>query len=106
MADNYLMKLRDPKWKERADQIRVARKHTCEVCGTKDAYMHVHHIYYDKNKEPWEYDDECYACLCPNCHSVVHKEVKKVSSLLALAAVKNNFDYMKVYSCLKAGRIL
>ena len=106
MSSDYLIRLQDPKWKEKADQIRVQRKHTCECCGTKNAAMQIHHIYYQKGLDPWGYDDECYSCLCPKCHRIVHAENKKVSSLLSYAAICNSFDYIKIYNYLKLGGII
>lgn len=40
-----------------------------------ESQLHVHHQYYAKGKNPWEYPDDCFIVLCENCHQIVHKEI-------------------------------
>ena len=36
--------------------------------------LNVHHTYYQIDKLPWEYPDECLQTLCRSCHEKVHEE--------------------------------
>lgn len=35
--------------------------------------MHVHHTYYQKGLNPWEYPKESVQALCWDCHEELHK---------------------------------
>ncbi len=35
--------------------------------------LHVHHKYYIKGKNPWEYNSEALITVCSKCHSKIHK---------------------------------
>ena len=45
---------------------------TCQICGCNDKQLHVHHIYYDDDKKPWEYKDSALITLCKDCHEYEH----------------------------------
>ena len=49
-----------------------------KIVISKDETLHVHHLYYEKNKAPWDYPEEALQCLCENCH----KEAKGLQALL------------------------
>lgn len=36
--------------------------------------LEVHHSFYDKSKEPWEYPNDSLITLCTECHKRIHKE--------------------------------
>lgn len=77
---NYKEKLRDPKWLSRRREILDRDKHRCLLCGEKDnillghhAVLNVHHLRYEKDKEPWEYPDGDLVTLCQRCHETIHE---------------------------------
>jgi hypothetical protein len=37
-------------------------------------YLNVHHTFYQKGKNPWEYEDQHLITLCQPCHFKVHEE--------------------------------
>ena len=43
---------------------------------TNFASLNVHHKYYVRRKQPWEYDDDALITLCSDCHGKVHEENK------------------------------
>lgn len=55
----------------------------CEGCGDTESQLQVHHGYYEKGKEPWEYEDDTLWCLCDRCHEDAHKDRNAVCSELA-----------------------
>ncbi len=65
---SYFEKLKDPKWQEKRLRILDRAGFACEWCGTTDTTLHVHHGYYTRGKEPWEYGDDTLYCLCEHCH--------------------------------------
>ena len=102
---DYKSKLKDPRWQKKRLEIMSRDNFKCTLCGNSKAEL-VHHIYYEKGLNPWEYDDECYVTLCCECHPVAHREIKKISSIIALSVLLNKKTFIDVQNCLKAGRIL
>lgn len=75
---NYSEKLKDPRWQRRRLEKMSASEWKCEICGDGKEELHVHHPYYDSEKEPWEYSDINLQCLCSTCHTLSHLDRKKV----------------------------
>lgn len=65
--DSYAQKLKDPRWKSLRRQVLELHGHRCLLCGKKA--WQVHHQFYVRGKEPWEYDIEDLTPLCGPCHS-------------------------------------
>lgn len=56
-------------------------KFSCRVCHDKETSLHVHHTYYRKNTEPWDYPDEALVTLCEACHGRVEAVKRSVSEI-------------------------
>lgn len=65
---NYIEKLKDPRWQKIRLQVFERDGWKCQNCDSKDNTLCVHHKYYIKNAEPWEYPLEALATLCLDCH--------------------------------------
>lgn len=65
---NYSVKLKDPRWQKKRLEVLERAGWKCEECGENNETLHVHHCWYEKNKEPWEYRENCLKCLCESCH--------------------------------------
>ena len=79
----YSEKLRDPRWQRiRIDVWRRAGC-MCEACGNDKESLEVHHCYYEKGKEPWDYPLSCFLLLCESCHSEWHEEKQKLERTFA-----------------------
>ena len=55
----------------------------CECCGDTESQLQVHHGYYEKGKEPWEYEDDTLWCLCDKCHEKAHAFKNAIDVALA-----------------------
>jgi cytochrome c553 len=64
----YLKKLRDPRWQKKRLQILSRDGWACQSCGDTETTLNVHHKYYKKNADPWDYLDEPLVTLCEICH--------------------------------------
>ncbi|MES2586979.1 MAG: hypothetical protein V4536_08680 [Pseudomonadota bacterium] len=79
----YFEKLRDPRWQKKRLEVMQNNDFACEKCGDSENTLNVHHKYYFKGREPWEYEAEQLALLCENCHEEMHSEesfLKLISS--------------------------
>lgn len=85
MAYNYLTKkiygekLLDPRWQKKRLEVLKDNEFTCQYCGDKENTLHVHHLSYNINGNPWDVPQYALMCLCENCHKVEH-----LSNLTAL----------------------
>ncbi len=66
----YAEKLRDPRWTAKREEVLKLNEYECLNCGTTADYarLEVHHPYYLRNREPWEYGTDELMCLCSACH--------------------------------------
>ena len=75
---NYAELLRNPRWRERREEILFLDDYTCRDCFDTESTLHVHHIYYEKGHFPWEYPDNLLITLCYGCHEIEHERQKKL----------------------------
>ena len=74
---SYKRKLANPLWQKKRLEILTRDDFACLLCKDKETELHIHHNYYTKGKEPWEYDGDCYFTLCAHCHYEVEEMKKK-----------------------------
>ena len=72
MPKTYAEKLKDPRWQKKRLLILERAGWACESCEEKTKTLHVHHLYYRRNAEPWDYPDDALRCLCEDCHASDH----------------------------------
>ena len=77
----YQEKLQDFRWINKANEIKDRDNNTCQVCGSGDN-LHVHHVLYQFDLDPWDYVDEALITLCKDCHKKEHEAKDKIKSLL------------------------
>lgn len=65
----YSEKLKDPRWQKRRLEIFNRDKFACRKCGDEKTTLAVHHLYYERGKEPWDYPADALVTLCEPCHN-------------------------------------
>lgn len=100
----YWQKLKDPRWQRKRLDVMKREEFTCELCGSKERTLNVHHGYYRKAADPWEYETDTLHCLCEECHEDIQNltaeiqraiafiPIGKLSSILGIMATLVNFD--------------
>lgn len=73
----YSEKLKDPRWQKKRLEILERDKFTCKKCDDTETTLHVHHLKYQKGKNPWEYNKKDLITLCEHCHQLI-EEYKKI----------------------------
>ena len=73
-TSSFFDKYKHPKWQKRRLEIMELYAFTCGICSSKEKTLNVHHLYYVKDRDPWEYGDDELMCLCQDCHQWVHKK--------------------------------
>lgn len=79
---NYSEQLKHPNWQRRRLEMLNAADFKCTACGSDDETLHVHHKYYKKNVQVWEYTDNELIVLCANCHSLEHERQDIVNNIV------------------------
>lgn len=73
---SYSEKLKHPLWQQKRLLIFERDNWTCLSCNRNclkhGLTMHVHHIKYLPNLEPWEYDNSHLVTYCELCHNTEH----------------------------------
>lgn len=64
----YADKLKDPRWQKKRLEILERDKWMCRGCCEKEKTLHVHHIFYVPQCEPWEIPNGLLVTLCCDCH--------------------------------------
>lgn len=72
MNEAYQEKLRNPLWQKRRLEVLELCNWRCQICGSRDRTLNVHHKVYIKNHEPWDYEDYLLTTLCEDCHKKQH----------------------------------
>jgi hypothetical protein len=85
---SYFEKLRDPRWQRKRLEILGAQGFTCQRCSDGSSPLHVHHAFYAKGLEPWEYEAGAYVVLCESCHETAEVERRAVVRLSGLMMAK------------------
>lgn len=82
----YAEKLKDPRWQRKRLEILQRDDFTCVACGDKEEALHVHHGFYRRNCEPWDYPSESLWTLCEACHEeeqrfmdMIHEEIGRIN---------------------------
>lgn len=78
----YSEKLRDPRWQRKRLEVMQRDNFQCVLCGTGDETLHVHHGYYEKGNDPWDYDDCSLWTLCKECHEAVASKLDRIKTSL------------------------
>ena len=97
----YSEKLKDPRWQKKRLEILNRDKFRCKRCYDETSTLNVHHLRYEYNKEPWEYDDECLTTLCDECHQYEHDHKEEFGKMLIAALYKKGFlsDELRAIAC-------
>lgn len=70
--------LTDPRWQRRRLEILERDGFKCRVCERGDSSLHVHHGYYQRGVEPWDYPAESLWTLCQDCHGATEAAMLEI----------------------------
>jgi hypothetical protein len=72
----YAKKFQTKRWQKKRAKILKRDNFKCQMdlcCSdSDDGMLHVHHIVYMKDRDPWDYDDRLLITLCSECHKRIH----------------------------------
>lgn len=78
---NYSEKLKDPRWQSKRFEILERDGFMCTNCKS-EIHLHVHHLGYIFNKDPWQYENDMLITLCKDCHTNLTEIKNEVISMV------------------------
>lgn len=76
----YAEKLKDQRWEDKRIHILRRDNSCCKLCGSHEN-LHVHHILYEEDTDPWDYDENYLITVCEFCHNRIHAQLQQNSHL-------------------------
>ena len=89
---SYASKLKHPNWQKKRLLILSRDNWTCLDCRSKDKQLHVHHLVYNKNGNPWDVPDDWLVTVCFDCHKRRHSKNKILNKKIS-KVFKNKRKY-------------
>lgn len=74
---DYKEEIKSPEWQKVSAEIKQRDLWTCQLCGSKNKQLHVHHRYYRQGLHYWDYPDSALITYCEECHKAVSINEKK-----------------------------
>jgi len=68
MNKEYTEKFKDPRWQRKRLEILERDNWCCQRCYDDTKILHIHHCFYEKNHDPWDYPNDSLITLCEDCH--------------------------------------
>jgi hypothetical protein len=94
----YVEKLKDPRWqKKRLERLEMS-KFTCDNCNGNEEELHVHHKYYQKGKDPWDYEFDDFIVFCKGCHDSWHEAKSKLDKVIGNIHLAKCIDRISGYA--------
>lgn len=99
----YAEKLKDPCWQKKRLEVLDRDDFTCQHCHSETKTLHVHHLDYLPDREPWDYPIEFFLTLCESCHEEETIERPKDEKLIlrwVRLKFKNEYDRSLLFNAL------
>ena len=81
---NYKAQYTDPRWQRKRLEVMALNDFTCEQCDATDKQLHVHHRFYRKGANIWDYSREEFECLCHDCHNARHEKLDLLKFMIGV----------------------
>jgi hypothetical protein len=75
---SYYEKLKSPLWQKMRLEIMERDGFACLECGDKGTTLNVHHTYYERGRDPWDYPPESLRTLCEPHHEEIEGLRKEI----------------------------
>jgi hypothetical protein len=73
----YSEKLKDPRWQKKRAEILQRDEYKCKICDANEKTLHVHHLVYFQDTEPWDINSGFLVTLCEDCHAPLTQEARE-----------------------------
>jgi hypothetical protein len=92
----YAEKLKDPRWQKKRLEVLQRDNWKCTNCYDSTTTLHVHHLHYEPDTEPWEYPDFYLQTLCENCHKTYEEsKQRKEQAIIHFYRLRFKDDFIR-----------
>jgi len=99
---DYVEKLKDPRWQKKRLEVFERDGWSCKACRRKDRTLHVHHLFYFKDTEPWEINNGFLVTLCEDCHK--DNTLREMIGMVLDTIWKQGYGYTELVEVLNKGK--
>ena len=82
----YWELLKDPRWQRKRLEVLERDGWACRQCKDTTTTLNVHHVYYERGRKPWEYENEALVSLCEPCHERLTGQLADLHKLIGCLA--------------------
>lgn len=100
----YWEKLRDPRWQQCRLRVMERDQWMCRTCYAEGVTLNIHHAYYEKGRDPWDYPEESLRTLCEECHERWHAIQNAILALTATGGIERFDEILGVVKARYSGR--
>lgn len=109
----YYRLLKDDRWLDKREEILQRDDYKCFSCNHKaddlpplGNQLHVHHLIYKKDLNPWEYDNKDLITLCDECHKFITIKIQSCTEIIRRMSIDDDIAeqleyFLKVISEVK-----
>lgn len=72
----YKEKLQSQEWRDFSRAAKENANYACQMYKRGKVRLNLHHLFYDLNKEPWEYEPQDVVVICEGCHNEIHDQLQ------------------------------
>jgi hypothetical protein len=101
----YQKKLLDPRWQKKRLEILQRDNFACRCCEDEKSTLHVHHLDYQRGKEPWDYENDDLITLCEYCHEVwtyIYKTDFATEIISSIIRLHDNLEWQDIQKSINA----
>lgn len=92
----YAQKLRDPRWQKMRLEVMQRDNFTCQMCCDNTRPLNVHHNFYERGKDPWDYPLWSLVTFCEDCHQTETDQRREDEGTLLEALRQCGFSYADI----------
>lgn len=93
---SYAEVLKNGNWQRKRLEIMQRDGFKCGICDAENN-LHVHHLYYEKGRKPWEYENNALVTVCAECHDILHNQLAKISGIVSWAILNGRIKLEDFY---------
>ena len=97
----YADKLKDPRWQKKRLEILERDEWTCKRCMDSESTLHIHHLSYKREKDPWDYENDNFLTLCESCHEHEYSTRPEYEKMLLNILKQRGFLADDIYGLVK-----
>lgn len=93
---SYYELLKDPRWQRKRLEVMQECRFTCEECDATDKTLNIHHTYYLKDRDPWDYPYHALRCYCEDCHKKHQDMILEIQKAIGALTIPEKQQVLEV----------